>query len=377
MFASLLKQVLLDLGLLEEEYQEFHLESTLAIYKLAAVFLAVANLAMLSVDSLFLNGQLELLVWMALIRALYTAFTMVALLVVQRPKVNHARIESVTFVWILITSIYFILFNFIRPNSHFTTSIDALLVFGIYVLAPLRMNRLVMLTVSFSIGSVVVAFLVKSDMGVIDRSVMLGTHIFVQLIGMASAVQIQSYRRTAFLAYRQEKQARELALDMLRIDSLTQSFSRQYFLELAEKEFERAKRYNHPLSILMMDLDFFKDINDKYGHKTGDATLQQFSKLVMEQKRVNDFLGRLGGEEFALMLPETGVDGAEETARRIQEAWSRAGIHTPVLIISSTVSIGVTEMKMHDKVFDDMLIRADEIMYRAKHGGRNRVVVLR
>lgn len=377
MLNSLIKQVLLDLGDLEEEYQEFHLQSTLVIYKLTAVFVAVANLAMLGIDSLFLNGQVELLLWMSVIRAMYTAFTLLSLFAVQRPNPNYARIESVTFVWIMITSIYFILFNFIRPSNHFTTSIDTLLVFGIYVLAPLRMNRLIALTIGFSAGSVMVAFWVKADMSLIDQGVMLGTHIFVQLIGLASAVQIQSYRRTAFLAYRQEREARELALGMLRIDALTQSLSRQYFLDLAEKEFERAKRYKHPLSILMMDLDFFKIINDKYGHKVGDAALQQFSRLVMEQKRMTDLFGRLGGEEFALMLPETDLDGAEETARRIQEIWAGTDIQTPVLIISSTVSIGVTAMLAHDTIFDDMLIRADEIMYRAKHGGRNRVEILR
>lgn len=377
MLDSLFRQILLDLGGFEAEYQEFHIQSTIAIYKLTAVFVAVANLAMLSVDSLFLNGQTELLIWMILIRALYTAFTLTSLLVIQRPKTNHARIESVTFVWVLFTSIYFILFNFIRPSNHLTTSIDVLLVFGIYVLAPLRMNRLVALTVSFSIGSVAVAFLIKTDVSLIDRGIMLCIHIFVQLIGLASALQIQSYRRTAFLAYRQEKEARELALNMLRIDSMTRCLTRQYFLETAEQEFERARRYAHPLSALMMDIDHFKSVNDQYGHRVGDETLKRFSELVLARKRQSDLLGRLGGEEFALLLPETDIVEAELVARRIQEGWAETQVQVSALIVKSTVSIGGTAISPADQVFEDVLIRADETMYKAKQNGRNRVEVTR
>lgn len=373
MLDNLFKQILLDLGDYEEEYQEFHLQSTIAIYKLTAVFVGVANLAMLSVDSLFLNGQTELLVYMILIRALYTAFTLTSLLVLQRPNVNFARIESVTFVWVLFTSIYFILFNFIRPRTHLTTSIDVLLVFGIYVLAPLRMSRLVALTVGFSIGSVAVAFLIKSDVPFIDHVIMLCIHVFVQLIGLASALQIQSYRRTAFLAYRQEKEARELALDMLRVDSMTQCLTRQYFLETAEQEFGRAKRYAHPLSVLMMDIDHFKSVNDRYGHRAGDEALKKFSELVLSQKRQSDLLGRLGGEEFAMLLPETDIVEAELVARRIQECWAETQVQVSALIVNSTVSIGGTTISPADQLFEDVLIRADETMYKAKQNGRNRV----
>lgn len=375
MLNLLLKQILLDLGDFEEEFHQFHLQDTIAIYKLTAIFVAVANLAMLSVDSLFLDGQRELLIWMILLRGLYTAFTLIALLVVQRPKTNHARIESVTFVWVLITSVYFILFNFIRPSNHLTTSIDVLLIFGIYVLAPLRMSRLVALTVSFSIGSVAVAFLTKTDVAVVNRTIMLCIHIFVQLLGLASALQIQSYRRTAFLAYRREKEARELALEMLRVDSMTKSLTRQYFLEMAEQEFARARRYFYPLSVLMMDIDHFKNVNDSYGHRAGDETLRKFSELVIAQKRQSDQLGRLGGEEFALLLPETDISDAERVARRIQELWAETQVQVSALMVNSTVSIGGTMISDSDQIFEDMLIRADEIMYKAKQNGRNRVEV--
>jgi len=367
-------KILLDLGDLEGEFRQFHLRDTINFYTIAAIAMAAANLAMLSIDTLFIDGNRVAFLWLLAFRSSYVAFTVGCLLLARRTT-WYKTLDTYTFGWLLVTNIYFISFNFIRPGDYLTTNVDVLLVFGIYVLSSLRIDKVTLLTFTFSIGSLFVVYYYKTDVSIITRSILLWIHIFVQVIGLVSAIQIQTYRRRAFLAYSQEKKARELAHDMLRVDAMTQCLSRHHFLDLAEQEFERARRYSRPLSVLMMDIDHFKRINDRFGHHAGDQALKRFAEIVRREKRQSDLLGRLGGEEFALLLPETRVRDAEKVARRVQEIWSRTEIQVAGLIISSTVSIGVVESAGDDHLFEDVLMRSDQAMYRAKQGGRNRVEV--
>jgi diguanylate cyclase (GGDEF)-like protein len=123
----------------------------------------------------------------------------------------------------------------------------------------------------------------------------------------------------------------------------------------------------------MLDLDHFKRINDTYGHQVGDQTLQRFAEVVLEQKRAQDIFGRLGGEEFGLLLPNTGLQNAKLVAERIQQTWAFAPLAIASKTIHSTVSIGVVEVDVLDTSFDTLLHRADRAMYKAKRHGRNRV----
>jgi diguanylate cyclase (GGDEF)-like protein len=155
---------------------------------------------------------------------------------------------------------------------------------------------------------------------------------------------------------------------------LTKSLTRRQFFNIAETEFLRFSRYRRKLSILVLDADHFKNINDTYGHYAGDLVLRSLSLVILEQKRAQDTFGRLGGEEFGLLLPETDLEQAKTVAERVQKAWAQ----TPCIVdgqpIHSTVSIGVTEAKDQDTSFEDILRRADRMMYKAKEAGRNRVV---
>jgi diguanylate cyclase (GGDEF)-like protein len=123
-----------------------------------------------------------------------------------------------------------------------------------------------------------------------------------------------------------------------------------------------------------MDADRFKNINDSYGHHAGDIVLRSLSLVALEQKRAQDTFGRLGGEEFGLILPETNLEQARIVAERIQKTWEQSPVNLDGEMIQSTVSIGVAEANTDDKSFDDVLRRADRMMYKAKEAGRNRVV---
>lgn len=153
-------------------------------------------------------------------------------------------------------------------------------------------------------------------------------------------------------------------------DSLTNTLTRRYMDEACSIELERASRAGQSLAFLMMDLDHFKVINDTYGHQVGDRVLVEFAAKVQSRLRKKELLGRFGGEEFALLLPNTPLDAALQVAERIRTACIPQGEE-----VGCTVSIGVTLSLPHDDSLDKMLARADAALYQAKNTGRNRVVV--
>ena len=158
------------------------------------------------------------------------------------------------------------------------------------------------------------------------------------------------------------------------IDYLTGMYNRRHFMERAEQELHRAARYDNQLSMLMLDLDHFKKINDEYGHKVGDTVLVAVARLCQETLRYEDILGRLGGEEFAVLLPQTGLYAALDVAERMRKVIAEAlpspesGMPVPV-----SVSIGVSTMRSSDDTIDALLNRADRVLYQAKNSGRNQV----
>lgn len=151
------------------------------------------------------------------------------------------------------------------------------------------------------------------------------------------------------------------------IDKLTQVYNRHTFEDLIEKEIDRARRYNSPMSLVMFDLDHFKMINDTYGHSAGDIVLRSVSGLVKGHIRASDSLGRWGGEEFMLLLPEKKVGSAVEVAEKLRTLIEELKNEAKV-----TASFGVTEFKTGDTI-ETICDRVDNAMYEAKKNGRNRV----
>ncbi|WP_432719776.1 diguanylate cyclase [Jeongeupia wiesaeckerbachi] len=157
-------------------------------------------------------------------------------------------------------------------------------------------------------------------------------------------------------------------------DGLSGLANRAHFMDVANHELIRAQRYGRPLTLMMIDIDHFKRINDEYGHDAGDAAIRAIAALCRSTLRDADLIGRLGGEEFAALLPETPMPMALLVAERL-----RARIESHELIIPSgetirfTTSIGLTALAPNDALIDPLLKRADLALYEAKHGGRNRV----
>jgi len=174
-----------------------------------------------------------------------------------------------------------------------------------------------------------------------------------------------------------ERKALEQRLERLaQTDFLTGLDNRGHFLEMAGRELSRVQRYRAPMVLSMLDLDYFKKVNDTYGHEIGDRVLKQFATVCRNMLRKNDLMGRVGGEEFAILFPETTGDQALDVCERLREAVADTEIAMERgLPIHVTVSIGLASFVESDANIDVFLNRADQALYVAKHEGRNRTCV--
>lgn len=159
---------------------------------------------------------------------------------------------------------------------------------------------------------------------------------------------------------------------MANTDSLTGLYNRRYFFDVSRQFLAQARRQQHSLSVAVLDIDFFKKINDSYGHDTGDRVLKMFVNHVSDLIRESDVLARLGGDEFIMIFPETSLEGAVVVAEKIREMVSCLSLDREIFF---TVSIGVAELTDFNSDLDSLIKHADIAMYKAKNGGRNRVEV--
>ncbi len=158
------------------------------------------------------------------------------------------------------------------------------------------------------------------------------------------------------------------------LDDLTQLPNRRRLFEVAEEEFRRARRYEHSLSVIMIDVDHFKQVNDSFGHAIGDDILREVSRRCVEVLRETDTIGRYGGEEFVVIMPETPLDKAcEHVAERLRAAVAKPPVDTGAGPVNVTISLGVAQLASFDDTIDDLINRADAALYDAKEAGRNRV----
>jgi diguanylate cyclase (GGDEF)-like protein len=177
----------------------------------------------------------------------------------------------------------------------------------------------------------------------------------------------RSLRQTVGKLQEQAERLTELALT----DPLTELANRRHFIHQLEREFTRARRYRRPLSLLFLDLDNFKGINDRMGHMVGDEILHGSGRSMQAVLRSTDLLARIGGDEFAVLLPETTLDGASKVASKLRRALAAYGKQVSSRVPPLTFCAGVAQLTEADVSFEDMLTRADKAQYLAKSTGKN------
>jgi len=196
------------------------------------------------------------------------------------------------------------------------------------------------------------------------------THLKIH--GLQTQLEEKTTNLEAEIARRIE--AEEGLVELASLDSLTGIYNRRAFFELAEKELARAQRYRSVITLLMMDIDHFKRVNDSYGHLAGDQTLVAFAAFCKRNLRSFDLIARYGGEEFIVLLPRTDSQSGKSVAERLRKAVTETEFDYEGENIPIKISIGVASLKKGEEVTLSALIeRADQALYQAKHTGRNRV----
>ncbi len=170
-----------------------------------------------------------------------------------------------------------------------------------------------------------------------------------------------------------ETQYHEEIYKLMTTDGLTQVANKRYFDEILDKEIDRSMRYERFFSLMILDIDHFKEINDTYGHLAGDSVLRQLGHLIQERVRRHDIAARTGGEEFAILLPEIDEQGAVILAEDLRQLISKTSFPFEGTSINITVSIGIAQMTSENRNRDAIVQAADQKLYEAKNSGRNRV----
>jgi diguanylate cyclase (GGDEF)-like protein len=167
----------------------------------------------------------------------------------------------------------------------------------------------------------------------------------------------------------------ELVQELAITDGLTDVFVRRYFLERLREEIERARHFSTKLSFLMIDIDHFKQCNDEFGHLVGDTVLRETASIMKKNLREIDIIGRYGGEEFSVMLPDTAKDGALVVGERLRKAVESTAISAYDETINVKISIGIATYPDDADEINQLIDRADQMLYKAKEAGRNRAIV--
>jgi len=201
-----------------------------------------------------------------------------------------------------------------------------------------------------------------------------GSHFPAEVSASAFSMDGHWYAAGSVRDITEHKQSEEALKRLANTDGLTGVLNRRRFMELSRQEVARSHRYGGPLSLIMLDVDHFKAVNDSYGHEVGDEVLVSLSQVCRQVLRQVDLFGRVGGEEFMALLPETGLEAAAMVAERLRIALAAHAVSASKQELRVTISLGVAQLSPETRLSDLMRL-ADDAMYRAKQNGRNRVEI--
>lgn len=293
----------------------------------------------------------------------------------------------VTIVAILGYPLYFIYPLYVPESGALGFAIILLLLLSMYVFIPNRVMLTNLIALTGILAVVSSQFLLGAGLAEIATTVMF--LLWPAILGYAAALRINTGNRTAFVLLRQSEQtnqrleteiahSKELEAELQRqalTDPLTGLSNRRHYEMLFKREHDRCRRHGSVLTLGMIDLDHFKRINDNYGHDVGDQVLRFVAEVMQRPLRHSDILGRFGGEEFILILPDTSLTQAETIAERMRQALEDDALIQGETLIKVTATFGLTQVRAEDSDIQDCVRRADEALYEGKRSGRNKVTL--
>jgi len=371
---------------IEQSYQKHFQHLTNRQLRVILIFWAVMNLLFAVPDYEALGFSREFIHLMAY-RVILTSLIVIIFFII-KPDTSVFRISYAVAGTAVFGFTGFMLFFVYRPDVvNWIVGVIMLMILGLLMFIPIRFY----LAFFAALYGVLITLLTRYVMGS-PRANLIGLFFLLMLpfaIGAATTRRLAFLQRRQYeLAARTAKINRELEneiqqrlklemtlKELAATDPLTGLYNRREYEMLFTHEMERARRTNTILSICIVDLDHFKKVNDTYGHGTGDDVLRRVAKLCRENVRTIDIIGRLGGEEFVILLPDTAIENAAIIGKRLLEALAATDIDTGEHTIKITATIGISQLLPNDADFSAIIQRADAALYRGKAAGRNRVEV--
>lgn len=295
---------------------------------------------------------------------LYSICSIVLLIWLRRNKQNFKKVSESLVIISLITFTSALIFV---VEDQFRVIWFYIAVFLAYTIIG---NRAGIVTTLVSILIVVLCFMLF-DLG-LSQLTLQGALIGLVISSVLASVHVRKIAEFETILLNKNRELEVLAT----VDGLTGVMNKRMFNEMAAKYLEAADRTEKPLSFLYLDLDFFKAVNDKHGHQVGDIMLIKFTDVVGKCLRKSDLLGRIGGEEFAVVLFETTVEDAVAVAEKIRSRVQNSSYQYENNLVEVTTSIGVSHFESAEDTLDSIQKRADKALYQAKDLGRNRVEVI-
>jgi diguanylate cyclase (GGDEF)-like protein len=287
---------------------------------------------------------------------------------------DYRTYDRLVIAWAMAGTLSTLIVNLTRPPTYtYNIAVDALVLLAAYLIVPSQLRARLLIGAGFTLSTALLFWTGKRVADPVSMNAVWATLALANAMGLAVSCRLMTQRRREYLAILELERVRDSLQVMATIDSLTGVLNRRRLFEVASATMAEARAYGRALSVIAIDIDHFKQVNDRLGHAAGDDVLTAFSAVLREQTRRHDVVGRIGGEEFVIVLPRTPLQEARDVAERI-----RAGLHDLKIAaegatVSVTVSLGVASLRAGDQSPEDVLKRADQALYAAKRHGRDRV----
>jgi diguanylate cyclase len=368
-----LSQLEPNLGALEPAYRQHFLPADVQQLMTIGRLYVLTMLAYLAIDFGLYGWTGKF--WLLFVARVLVIVQMLWLMQRLKQRISVERFDALLLLASLVSFALGLLVHYVRAtSSDYNFAVTVMLIVINYLVLPIPFVWRILTSVAFSLLEAGLTLWLKgASTEFYNALVALG---LANLTGIVVSVRLYTFRRNQYKAQVEEQHARREIERLATTDALTGISNRRKWLEEATRVLARFLRTRQVFSVLYLDIDHFKKLNDTHGHAVGDVVLKHFAELVASHIRDLDLLGRFGGEEFVVLLPETNLENAKIIAGRIRAFTETSSLETQGKRLRLSVSIGVAEVALEDGNIEEVLHRADKALYKAKALGRNRVEAL-